>query len=438
VSRKALLSLRYPPAISRQPKDTAVAAGAKARFSVSGTGTGPLRYAWHRSGDTATLAKDSIFEIITALSDDSARFLCEVSNDYGVAVTREARLTVAQAVKIIREPADVTAGPGHRAVFSVSAIGASPIAYKWTRKGDTATLSTDSVYAIDSVKLQNDKSIYLVTVTNKYSTATSREAKLTVATCDSVFKVEPESLAVDEGQPFTFKGTAACAESYAWIAESGPAPRILDPEVLTLGAVAPRVAGESLIVYSFNAVYGSNKATRKATVKVKEAIPDPIVTLPAKAAWNGSKPLVLRPSLSNDAALKAAAYHPGLVYRWFLSEPIADTAADADSMTLSKPVRDGTLDVTLCADNGGKVNCAASQVMVNRSSTGLAGFTLPGGRLRLEGNALRWLADGSVRILDARGRRLFEAHGRAGEARVIPGGALRALSRRQAWLESGP
>jgi hypothetical protein len=437
-TRKAVLSLRFPPAIAMQPKDTAVAAGTKARFSVSGTGTGPLRFAWHRSGDTATLARDSILEIAAVLADDSAAFFCEVSNDYGVAVTREARLTAAQAVKIVREPADITTWPGHRAVFSVSAIGAPPLAFKWTRKGDTATLSTDSIYAIDSVKMQNDGSVFTVTVSNGYSSAAGREARLTVVVCDSVFKVEPESLTVDEGQPISIKGTADCAESYAWNAESGPAPRILDPEVLALNASAPRVLGDSAIVYSFNAVYGANTASRKVTVKVREAIPDPSVALPAKPAWNGAMPLVLRPALANEAALKAAAYHPALVFRWFLSEEIADTAADADSLVLSKPARDGILDVTLCADNGGKVNCAASQVQISRAPTGLAGFVLPGGKLRLEGSTLRWLSDGSVRIRDARGRLLLEARGRAGDVSGIAGDALRALSRRRAWLEFRP
>jgi hypothetical protein len=317
-------------------------------------------------------------------------------------------------------------------------VGGGPLTYKWMRKGDTASLSKDSVFTIDSARISDDKSVFIVRVSDKFSADTSKEAILTVADCDSLFKVEPESLTVDEGLPIALKGVASCADKYQWSVVSGPARPILDPEVLVLGGTAPRVLADSVIVYRFSGVYGSNPVAKNVVVRVREAIPDPLITLPVKTSWPGSNPLVLRPVLTNAAALKASTYHPDLHYQWFLSEALADTAQAGDSLKLSNPVQDGLLDITLCVDNGGAVHCAASEIQIGRSTTGLAARGLHLGSLVLEENALFWIVPGRVVIRDGMGRVLWQGQGKAGGRSRLDGGVRRALTQRRAFLEFRP
>lgn len=435
VSRAAVLTLKYPPKITRQPASATGTAGLKASFSIGATGTKPLAFAWTRANDTAVLSTDSVLTLGPLALADSDSYVCQVSNPYGTAASQPAKLTVVQAATIAREPADVSVGPGRKAVFIAGVEGAKPLAYAWRRKGDTTVISRDTLLAIDSVKLKDNGSIFVFTVSNAYGADTSREAKLTVVTCDSVFKVAPETLTVDEGQPAVVAGTAACSVARRWAVISGPAPRILDPEVDTLAFIAPRLAADTALVLSFSAQYGEVWPERRAIVKIREAIPDPKFTLPKPGKWTGTRTYVVRPTLTNQAALKASKYAPPLRYQWFLSAAMADTAQAGDSLTLSRPTQGGNLDVTLCMDNGGSSTCLVHTVDIDLATVSLVRRAARFGPVSLQGRMLDWNADADVRIWDFRGRVLWQGRGRAGASASLPEAAARDLLRGRARLE---
>ena len=436
-TREAVLGVVQPPSIIRQPKDSVVAvAGQSARFSLGTAGTPPLRYQWTRKNDTTVLSRDTVLTLeAVALAATGTLYTCLVVNDYGSIQSKDSKLVVVQAATILREPGNVSVGPGKKAVFSVGAAGAKPMAFKWQRKGDTAAVSRDSVYTIDSVKLKDDGAIFTVIVSNAYGADTSREAKVTVVVCDSLFKVAPDTVTVDEGQPATIKGTAACSQSYEWSVVSGPAPRIFDPEVATLDFTAPRVLADTVIVYRFSAQYATGPSSKTVVVRVREVIPDPQFTLPSPAKWTGAKPYVLRPTVTNSAALKASPYAPPFRYQWFLSPALADSARAGDSLTLSDPDQDGTMQVTLCLDNGGAARCQIHELAVNRTALRLAARLARLGPVTLEDRSLSWNADGAARVWGFDGRLLWQGRGRAGMATRIPDVAARALYRGGAHLE---
>ena len=434
---EATLIVNDPALITREPKDTVVVAGQKAAFTVGSKGTGPLAYAWHRKGDTATLSTDTVYTVNpAALADNGSIFQCIVSNDFGRDTTREAKLTVVQAALIVREPKDLTVGVGRKAVFTVGAIGANPIAYKWRKQGDTTGIGKDSVFTIDSVKLSDNGKAFTVIVSNGFGSDTSVAAKLTVVVCDSLFKVTPESLTVDEGQPVLLAGQASCSDSYLWSAVSGPAPRILDPEAKNLAFNAPRILADTSMVYQFSASYGSATVSKLVKIKVKEAIPDPKFTLKPTAKWNGLAPLVVRPSLANDAALKASKYAPPFNYQWSISDIIADTVQAGDSLSLSHPVESGLLDIHLCLDNGGLPDCESIMVDVAVLPVSLRrAIAHASGPVARSGPDLFWLSSARIRIWTWQGRILWEHRGAAGEMAVMPDEAFRALIHHQAQME---
>ncbi|MEO7425370.1 MAG: hypothetical protein ABI036_09290, partial [Fibrobacteria bacterium] len=229
------------------------------------------------------------------------------------------------------------------------------------------------------------------------------------------------------------------ADSYIWSALSGPAPKILDPQAFSLAVTAPRVKSDTQIVYRFSAEYEDHTENRNVVIMIRNSIPDPSIALPAKASWNGAAPLVLRPTVSNAAALKDVPNAPPLRYLWSLSAQLADTSQAGDSLKLSNPSGDGVMNVTLCMDNGGEANCAVTPVTVSRTSSGLAGFRTRGSDpVSVSGRSLFWRVPGRVRMWNWQGILLWEGRGRAGEITHMNAAAAGALARRRARLELLP
>jgi hypothetical protein len=217
------------------------------------------------------------------------------------------------------------------------------------------------------------------------------------AACVFGFSVQADTGA-PEGSMITLRAQAGCASSFAWSLVSGPSLRILDPEKLSLPVGLPRVAGDTSLVFRFTAVYSDSTRTGDVRVRVREAIPDPVFTMPRDSVWNGLDPLSYRPNLVNLAALRAAP-DSALHWLWAFSGPAVDTTGLPDGIVL-KHAEAGNLVLRLCLDNGGAPVChEATLKVVAPGATGLiAPKPLPAAAPR----ALR----------DALGRAAFDGAGR--------------------------
>ena len=189
-------------------------------------------------------------------------------------------------------------------------------------------------------------------------------APLDTASCRRQFGTSSDT-ALTEGAKGALTGTAECASGYSWEIVSGPAPRLLDPDVKSLPIVASRaITKDTVVVYRFTARFGDSTMSKDVKVTVKEAIPDPLFTLPASIDWNGQDTtVIIRPTLSNLAAVKAS---PDSVinYIWSLSGVEADTALVSGGLRLRRAFGDGIVNVELCLDNGGAALCRTSVVNV--------------------------------------------------------------------------
>ncbi|MDB5104474.1 MAG: hypothetical protein JWP91_2163 [Fibrobacteres bacterium] len=210
------------------------------------------------------------------------------------------------------------------------------------------------------------------------------------ASCTAVFSV-PVDTAVAEGASTALAAVSDCADAYSWSIVSGPAPRLLDPEVKVLQVVMPRVTRDTVIVYRFTADYGGTLRTGDVKVSVKEAIPDPLFTLPALPNWNGSDTLVVKPAISNAAAVQASR-EPAIHYAWTLAGVPVDSVSLAGSIALTGPARSGSLTIGLCLDNGGPVACKETTVNVS-VPVGIRSRTARGAAFGRPG-AGRWDAKG--------------------------------------------
>jgi hypothetical protein len=85
-----------PPVITRQPQSVTVPPGGAASFSVTASGTEPLRYQWQKDDDDIDGATASTYGIDPVGTEDAGTYRCIVTNDYGTATSDEALLTVAE------------------------------------------------------------------------------------------------------------------------------------------------------------------------------------------------------------------------------------------------------------------------------------------------------------------------------------------------------
>lgn len=182
------------------------------------------------------------------------------------------------------------------------------------------------------------------------------------AGCAAVFQPAAD-VTVDEGAGVTLASLADCATAYNWTPVSGPAPRILDPEVKTLQFPAPRITGDTAIVFRFSAVFPDSTRQKDVRVSIREAIPEPAFTLPDTLDWNGQDSLTVTATVTNLAAIKASR-DSVLTWAWTLADLAADTAWRPSALKLSRPAGPGTGKVTLCLGNGGQPTCKSTQVVI--------------------------------------------------------------------------
>jgi len=110
-SAEALLSVWIPAFVAVHPTDQTVFAGASASFSVQGAGTLPLSYQWLRDGAPLPGATASSLTLQNVQALDAGALQAVVSNAYGSATSRVARLVV-KYVDVFADGRLVTATSG--------------------------------------------------------------------------------------------------------------------------------------------------------------------------------------------------------------------------------------------------------------------------------------------------------------------------------------
>jgi hypothetical protein len=188
--------------------------------------------------------------------------------------------------------------------------------------------------------------------------------------CPPRMTVSPDTL-VPEGGLASLEAGVECAVSSFWSVQSGPGPRILDPDTRTLAVLIPRVAGDTAIVYRLTAVFADSTRTRDVRVGVREAIPDPVFSMPAMV-WTGAAPLIYRPAISNLAAIRASR-DSVLHWEWTLGGAAVEWTPLPDGVTLTGAAAEGEVDIRLCLDNGSLPVCKTAKVLVTGATSSLPG-----------------------------------------------------------------
>ena len=219
LSNNASLWVLSAPAIRSQPANQSVLAGGSATFTVSATGTGPLRYQWKKNGSNISGATNSSYTTPgTSLGDSGAGYSVVVSNSLGTVTSSRASLTVTLASvrpAISMQPASRTVTAGNTATFTVTATGTAPFTYQWKKNGTPIVGATSSSYTTPATSMEDAGTEYSVEVSNSAGTVTSSSATLTVVAV--LITTQPSAQPVVVGQTASFSVTATgTGLTYQW------------------------------------------------------------------------------------------------------------------------------------------------------------------------------------------------------------------------------
>lgn len=194
-SSVAVLTVMVPPSITAQPQGRTVAAGNGVTFSVTASGSAPLRYQWFQNNSALAGATTVSYTISATQPSDAGDYRVHVSNSAGDIDSSTATLTVQYAPVILAQPQSQTLTAGANATFSVSAGAFPPPAFQWRFNGAKIPGATLSSYTLTSVETTNGGN-YQVIVTNSLGSTTSQLAVLTVNRPPTVALTSPANAAV--------------------------------------------------------------------------------------------------------------------------------------------------------------------------------------------------------------------------------------------------
>jgi hypothetical protein len=235
-SAAAILSVNAAPTFASQPRDTTVAAGANASFTVvpaSGPGSmgGVLSYQWKKNGVNVSVGGTSETLSLSSVSmNDTSLYSVVVTRTLNATATSATstagKLFVNAAPVFATQPRDTTVASGSAAHFTV-AVAAAPgsmggtVSYQWKKGGvDVAPGGTSATLSLASASIE-DMGSYTVVATrtlNGATASTTSAAGVLLVNLPPAIGTQPRDTSVvsGAGASFTVAATGSGALSYQW------------------------------------------------------------------------------------------------------------------------------------------------------------------------------------------------------------------------------
>lgn len=182
------------------------------------------------------------------------------------------------------------------------------------------------------------------------------------------FGVSPEEIAVAEGEDLTVTAQVGGAQKVAWIVRRDDGESVVAVDQASYTFTSGRVSGDTRLVLRLRAVYPDSVKTRDIPVLVREAIPEPVFTLRAPAAWNGRDTIAVVPELANQEAMQAKGV-AATSCRWTVSGGAVLKQVMPDRLILTRAQASGPITVRAAIRNGGDESIAAATIQVTEPSS---------------------------------------------------------------------
>jgi hypothetical protein len=179
----------------------------------------------------------------------------------------------------------------------------------------------------------------------------------------NAFSVSPAEIRMAEGRSATVTAQAGGAQKVYWVLKRDGAETVVAVDQCSYTLEAGRVVADTTFVLQFKAVYANETRTRDIPVTIKEAIPEPVFTLKAPAAWNGRDAIEVVPAIGNLAAMQAQGAGE-LKYHWSVSGGAVIKEITPDRLVLKRSQCSGRITVRLTLNNGGADSSATTAILV--------------------------------------------------------------------------
>ncbi len=200
----ANLVVRTPAVITSQPRDTIVATGQTARFTITAAGSTPISYQWLKNNIEVSGATFATYTIPNALTADSgATFQCRVTNPGGAVYSTIAMLRVMDAPAILAPPINDSVLVGSQGTFTVLASGAVPLSYQWQKNSVDIPGANSATYVTPPAVQSDSGASFRCTITNTVGMITTPNAYMVVMVTPTITS-HPQNKMVAPGQTASF------------------------------------------------------------------------------------------------------------------------------------------------------------------------------------------------------------------------------------------
>jgi uncharacterized delta-60 repeat protein len=375
-SAAAVLTVVVPAVapIVTAPASQTVAFGGATSFSVVASGTAPFTYQWLRNNVAIPGATAATYALASAQLTDAGSYTVVVTNAVAATTSAAAALTVtSSAPTISSQPASLTLLAGSTASFSVSAAGAPPLTYAWSKDGALLGQFTGPAITINGVTALNAGS-YSVVVRNNAGSTPSAAATLTVNT-PPIITTAPLTQNVIAGANVTFTAAATGSGTltFQW---SKDGVNLGSPgATLALPAVALTDSGNYAVTVT--SAFGT-VTSNPALLTVRAAQIAPSITTPPAAAS------VVTGSTATFTVVAAGS--APLTYQWS-KDGIALAGAVGATLTIpnAQPVAAGSYSVVVTNNVSAVTSTAAALTVtapvvppvINSANTAAGGLNVP-------------------------------------------------------------
>jgi hypothetical protein len=278
------------PILLTQPASQTATNGNNVTLSVAVGGQSPFTYHWLfngailAAGGNISGVAGNVMTLAPVALTNAGNYSVVASNTYGAVTSSVATLTVVFPPAITSPPANQTVVAGNNALFSVTASGASPLAFQWRKNGANlangpgisgATTNALSLSGVTAASAGN----YTVLVTNIYGAVTSSVATLTIALPAAITTpLTNQTVECGSNSAFAVAASGTSPLSYHWSLDGAPLNGATNASLSLTNIHLP---GHTIAVVVTN-LYGS--ATSSMTLTVTDTAP-PAISL------HGSNPI---------------------------------------------------------------------------------------------------------------------------------------------------
>jgi hypothetical protein len=178
----SLVWLNEPPRLITVPQAAFAYVGGAASFVAGASGSEPLAYRWFHDGQPIPDANRHVLVLDPVTADAAGDYHVEVGNGYGMAASSRVKLQVQSVAspQIVLQPQGEAVVFGQFLSLSVSAVGPSPLTYRWLKDGVALPGATNRSLTLTNVS-PTDLGEYRVIVGSYAETTESLPALVTAA-----------------------------------------------------------------------------------------------------------------------------------------------------------------------------------------------------------------------------------------------------------------